>query len=141
MRITRGQLRRIVKEEVVRLREVGEHPRSWMLRAHRAARPRFKALAASTGYKYEAPYSWGYDEETGEEHETGAVRFVAALTDDYGDWVVGLDADDNAVLHTVDDDIEMSVSELELLLADNSLDDLLEMSMDEIEELMAANDG
>jgi len=101
-----------------------------------AAVTRLETLASSLGYKFEAPYTWGIDDDTGEEFESGAVRFNAAVTDDYGDWVIGLGGDGELVLHTVDDDISLTFDELDDLLTKTQVVDLLEMPTDEINGLL-----
>jgi hypothetical protein len=102
---------------------------------------RFSELVASTGYKTAAPYTWGRDEGTGGEYEPGSVAFDAAIPDGHGGWLVGLDRDGNVVMHTMDDDIDMSLDDLEQLLSAHKLDDLLDddlldMSTDEINSII-----
>lgn len=135
MKITTRQLRRIIREEASRLREVGGRPRRQQRSKGGSSVERLRKLAASIDYKLEAPYSWGYDEQ-GVEQEDGAVKFDAAITDDYGDWIVGLKGD-QIDLHTTDDDVMMTLDQFAALIKDNDVGDLIEMSTDEINELLA----
>lgn len=122
MRISVRELKRVIREEVGR--------------GGAGAVDRLKALADKLGLRFEAPYEWGYDEETGDEVETGAVKFDAAIIDSYQGWSVGLEHGGNVILHTIDDDVAMTLDQIESLLLNHDLDDVLEMSTDEISGLI-----
>lgn len=87
---------------------------------------RFRQIGAHTGYRVTAPYEWSEEVEGGD-----SVSFAAAITDDYDNWIVGWDGH-TAVLHTADDDIELTLDKLELLVSQFDLGELIEMSTDEI---------
>lgn len=91
---------------------------------------RLRQIGASAGYQVTAPYDWSEAVDDGD-----SVNFAAAITDDYDNWIVGWDGH-VVVLHTADDDIEMSLDQLDSLVSQFDLGELIEMSTDEIEQYM-----
>jgi hypothetical protein len=135
MRITRQRLKSIIHEEAMRLGKAMKRCGRLLRESSTSGVQRLESLAARFGYKVEAPYTWGRDSETGEEFESGSVKFDAAIVDDYDSWIVGLEGND-VVLHTADDDITMTLDQVEKLFTDNDIETVLDMTEDEITDLI-----